>query len=138
MPNTSAPATDFAALLQPDRGEPAHRVEIVDAAGLDGWLNTQPPAVRAAVAGQQFAAKPGSLAIIPSADGWQVVAALETGSWALAKLAETLPEGIYRLEGEDQPLLGWLLGQYRFDFFFNDTAPTEIYTANFVGSVRCV
>ena len=115
--------TDFAALLQPDRGQPAQRIEIVDAAGLDGWLTAQTPAVRAAVAGQQFVAKPGSAAIVATADGWHVVATLDSGPWALAKLAETLPEGTYRLDGGDVPLLGWLLGQYRFDRYRKPERP---------------
>jgi leucyl aminopeptidase len=41
------------------------------------------------------------------------------GEWCLAKAAETLPEGTYRL-AEGPPgaaALGWLLGQYRFDRF---------------------
>ncbi|TXC70094.1 leucyl aminopeptidase family protein [Sphingomonas ginsenosidivorax] len=115
MPSTPAPAPDFAALIQPDRGQPAHRIEIIDAAGFEPWLTAQTPMVRAAVAGQQFTAKPGSSAVLAGADAWHVVAALETGSWALAKLAETLPEGTYRLDEADAPLLGWLLGQYWFD-----------------------
>lgn len=36
--------------------------------------------------------------------------------WALARLAEALPEGHYRLDGAEvgANALGWLLGQYRF------------------------
>ncbi|MEG3165635.1 leucyl aminopeptidase family protein [Sphingomonas sp. PB2P19] len=107
--------TDFSTLLQPDRGQAATAITLVDPAALDGWLLAQPPAVRAAVAGQRFAAKPGTSAILATADGWHVVAAIGAGPWALAKLAETLPEGIYRLQDAEPPLLGWLLGQYRFE-----------------------
>ncbi|WP_380787385.1 leucyl aminopeptidase family protein [Sphingomonas sp. R86521] len=106
--------TDFSALLQPDHGQPAHAIHIVDAAGFDAWLAQQTPSVRQSVAGQRFVGKPGSVAIVATDDGWYVVAAIESGPWALAKLAETLPEGVYRLDTEAL-LLGWLLGQYRFD-----------------------
>lgn len=114
--------TDFAALLQPDTGQPATRIAIVDSAGFDPWLAGQTPAVRASVTGQGFTAKPGASAIIGTDDGWHVVAALDTGPWALAKLAETLPEGTYRLD-TDAPLFGWLLGQYRFDHYRKAQGP---------------
>jgi leucyl aminopeptidase len=122
--------TDFSALLQPDRGQPAHAIHIVEKAGLDAWLAGQPSAVRQSVAGQRFAAKPGSSAIVATADGWDVVAAIDTGPWALAKLAETLPEGMYRLADSDAPLLGWLLGQYRFDRYSKtkDAGPRILVT----------
>ena len=110
-------------LLQPDRGQPAHLITLVD--DFDGWTARQPAAVRATATGQRFTGKPGTHAILPDGDGWQVVAALEdrTGPWALAKLAETLPEGPYRIAGDEPPLLGWVLGQYRFDRYRKAEGP---------------
>ncbi len=121
---------DFSALLQPDRGQPARTVHLIDAAGLDGWLARQTPATRQSVAGQRFDARPGSMAIVATAEDWDVVAAIEPGPWGLARLAETLPEGSYRLAGADAPVLGWLLGQYRFDRYrkAKDTAPRVLLT----------
>src|SRR5205085_2763947 len=41
----------------------------------------------------------------------------ELSPWCLAKAAESLPEGSYRVAGRGPgpAVLGWLLGQYRFD-----------------------
>ncbi len=129
------PITDFSALLQPDRGQPARTIHLVDAAGLDGWLARQAPATRQSVAGQRFVAKPGSMAIVATAEDWDVVAAIEPGTWGLAKLAETLPEGSYRLAGADASALGWLLGQYRFDRYrkAKDTGPRVLLTQDVAG-----
>ncbi len=124
--------TDFTALVQPDRGQPATRIEIVDAAGFPAWLSNQTPTIRAAIAGQRFTAKPGTSAILATADGWHVVAAIGLGPWALAKLAETLPAGTYRIDGETAPTLGWLLAQHRFDRYRkpDQTGPRILLTSN--------
>lgn len=102
-------------LLQPDRGQPARTITLVD--DVDAWIARQPAAVRATAAGQRFTGKPDTHAILPDGDGWQVAAALDDASspWALARLAETLPEGPYRIARDEPPLLGWVLGQHRFD-----------------------
>ncbi|WBO21083.1 leucyl aminopeptidase family protein [Sphingomonas abietis] len=113
--------TDFASLLVPDRGQPAHVLHIVRAAGFDEWLNAQPERVRAAVAAASFKAKPGEFALIPGnkADDWS--AALGVGDtatpWDLAPAAARLPEGHYRLPDGHPGIaaLGWLLAQHRFD-----------------------
>ncbi|GAA0335938.1 leucyl aminopeptidase family protein [Sphingomonas oligophenolica] len=108
-------------LLQPDRGQAARTIEIVAATGFAAWLNAQPPRARAAVAAQKMSGKPGSSAILPGdSDDWSVALAVDDGAlgvWDLARLAETLPEGAYRLSGAEAgaAMLGWVLGQYRFD-----------------------
>src|SRR6185369_14532042 len=90
-------------------------------AGFDTWLNAQPPRTRAAVAAQKMKGKAGSSLTLPGeGDEWSVVLAVNEaalGPWDLAKLAETLPEGTYRLSGGEAgaAMLGWVLGQYRFD-----------------------
>jgi leucyl aminopeptidase len=133
MTNTR-PIVDFSALLQPDRGQPAHAIHIVDKAGLDAWLAPQTPATRQSVKGQRFAAKAGSSAVVATADGWDVVAAIGPGPWGLAELAETLPEGIYRLVDSAAPVLGWLLGQYRFARYrtAKDAEPRVLLTRDVV------
>src|SRR3546814_12708166 len=89
-----------------------------------GWLKAQPQRVAAAVAAQRFAGKGYELAILPGdkdADDWSVVLGVanvgELSPWCLAKAAERLPEGAYRLaEGSSgAAALGWRLAQYRFE-----------------------
>ncbi|MFD1612030.1 leucyl aminopeptidase family protein [Sphingomonas tabacisoli] len=112
----------FSSLVQANRGQPARLLLPVDKAGFDDWLKAQPARAKAAGAAQRFAGKPGEIAILPG-DGpedWSVAIGVEEtdalGPWDLAKAAETLPEGSYRLEGNPGgALLGWLLGQHRFE-----------------------
>ncbi|BBD98172.1 leucyl aminopeptidase family protein [Sphingobium amiense] len=115
--------TDPADLLKADSQQPARTIHLVDAASFDGWLAAQPEGVRALVAAQKFRGKAQEQAILPgeSADLWSVVAGVADramlGPWCLARLAETLPEGAYRL-AEGSPgaaALGWLTAQYRFE-----------------------
>jgi leucyl aminopeptidase len=118
------------ALVQPDRGQPARAILPVDKVGFDDWLKAAPPRAKAAAVAQRFAAKPGEVAILPGdgADDWLVVAGVDKadalGPWCLAKAAETLPEGIYRLEASPgSALLGWLLAQHRFERYKKPEAP---------------
>lgn len=114
---------DFSDLLKADNHQPARSIQIVDATGLEAWLGSQPPRVRAMVAAQKFKGKAHEHALLPGDDpaDWSVVAGVaiadKLGPWCLAKLAETLPEGTYRLTGMEAgaAMLGWLTGQYRFD-----------------------
>jgi len=115
--------TDFSALLKADNNQPARSIRIVDAQGMEAWLASQPERVRTLVAAQKFRGKAHEHAILPGDDpaDWSVVAGVASsgklGPWCLAKLAEALPEGTYRLaEGAAGPaMLGWLTAQYRFD-----------------------
>ena len=123
--------TDFAALLIPDRGQPAREIALLAEAGLAEWLAGQPPRVRAAVAAQRFEAKPGTLAVLPGEqpEAWSVVIGADdkAGPWELAGAAQRLPGGTYRLAGA--PLgtraLGWLLAQHRFDRYREAADPAE-------------
>ncbi|MDO7834971.1 leucyl aminopeptidase family protein [Sphingobium sp. HBC34] len=124
--------TNFADLLKADNQQPARSIHLLDARSHDAWLAAQPAPVRAVVAAQKFRGKAGEQAILPGAgaDDWSVVAGVANsdapGPWCLARLAETLPEGSYRLaEGSVGAAgLGWLTGQYRFDRYRKDDAPT--------------
>ncbi|KEQ54459.1 leucyl aminopeptidase family protein [Sphingobium chlorophenolicum] len=115
--------TDFSDLLKADNNQPARSIRIVDAQGLEAWLASQPERVRTLVAAQKFKGKAHEHAIVLGEDAadWSVVAGVASreklGPWCLAKLAETLPEGTYRLaEGmAGAAMLGWLTAQYRFD-----------------------
>ena len=115
--------TDFAPLLQPDRGGPAHIIHLVDKKSFADWAKRQSQSRRAFLEAQRFEGKtPFQSAILPgdSYDRFEVVSTVanvgELSPWCLAKLAETTPEGSYRLvEGNPGPaMLGWLLGQHRF------------------------
>ncbi|MCC6827201.1 MAG: leucyl aminopeptidase family protein [Novosphingobium sp.] len=116
--------TDKHALIQPDRGQKATPIHLVDKAGLTGFVKALPPAQRAALAAQKFEADGYQYAILPDgadSEGWSVVSGVANtaslSSWCLAKLAEVLPAGTYRrADGDTGPALhGWVTGQYRFD-----------------------
>jgi leucyl aminopeptidase len=111
---------DFAALLQPDQGQTARLITFVAKAGFEEWLANQPDRVRMLAKASKFAAKPGEFLVIPSDtnDDWSAVlgAGEHGGFWDLAVAAGRLPEGTYRLAGEQEEsaLLGWLVAHYRF------------------------
>lgn len=130
--------TDFAPLLQPDRGQSARTITLLTPDTFETWLNRQSAATRALATAQRFTAKPGAHVLIPDGDGIAVVAGVAdpASPWALAKLAEGLPEGIYRLDGVEvgANALGWLLGQYRFTRYrkAEDAAPRVLLTRDVV------
>src|SRR5688572_18118914 len=100
--------TDLASLLQPDRGGPAHNIQLVDESSFPGWLKAQPAPRRALLAAHRFDGKTAYQFAILSGDGpdrFDVVSTVknvaELSPWCLAKLAEAMPEGAYRLsDGE--------------------------------------
>jgi len=114
--------TELAALLQPDKGQPATTLALVDKAGFETWMKGQPERVRRAAEAQGFKGEGFQIAILPGErDEWSAVLGVadagKLSPWCLAKAAESLPEGTYRLAagGPGPAMLGWLLGQYRFD-----------------------
>lgn len=128
--------TDFSQLLRPDRGEQARTITLVDPAAHEEWLAAQPNAVRDAAEMHRFSAKDGTHLLVPSpgSDPWRVVAGVKdrASPWALAKLAQSLPPGLYRIAGDGPPALGWLLAQYRFDRYrkSDDGEPRVLLTAD--------
>jgi len=121
--------TDFASLLLPDRGEPAHSLIPVAADGFEAWLKAQPAQARALAEAGRFRAKPGELLILPGRkDGeWSAAFGLAkvAGPWELAAIAQKLPAGVYRIEGDGsvQNALGWLLAHHRFDRYIAKPDP---------------
>ncbi len=116
--------TDPADLVRPDAGQPAHIIHLVDAESYEDWLGAQPERVRAALEAQGFKATPFARAILPGDNGqdWAAVGCVKTvgklGSWCLARLAEVLPEGNYRLANATEPgsaILGWMTAHYKFE-----------------------
>jgi leucyl aminopeptidase len=123
-------------LLQPDRGQPARPITLIAPDAYDAWLATQPPRVRIALAAQRFTGKSGSHAIYADEDVQAIVVAAAADVWTLAKLAEALPAGTYRVGGAIGPAaLGWLLGQYRFNRYrkADDTGARILLTQDVAG-----
>ena len=116
--------TDFAPLLVADRGQDARPIHLVDKASFEDWVKARPAEDRALLEAHRFDGKTGYASVIlPRGRDFEVVAAVaNTGAlspWCLAKLADVLPEGSYRLAtgAPGKAALGWLLAQHRFDAF---------------------
>lgn len=112
-------------------------VHLVDKAGLAAWQATLSAAQRAVLTAQAFEGDAGTTAIVPDGEGWFAVggvadAAALTG-WCLARLAEVLPGGTYRLapgagDAGGPParaLHGWIAAQYRFDRYRQEPKAAE-------------
>ncbi|MEH3037374.1 MAG: leucyl aminopeptidase family protein [Sphingomonas adhaesiva] len=135
--------TDFAALLQPDRGQPARDIHVVHPDAYAAWLAVQPARVRAAVAANKVTGKPGNRAILPGegADDWAMLLVCDeplASPWRIASLGDGLPEGSYRL-ADGAPLgaagLGWCLAQHRFTRYRKPdvTGPRVLLTGDVAG-----
>ncbi len=113
-------------LIQPDRGQDAVPIHLVNKEGHEAFAKGLSGAQRAALAAQKFTGGGGQVAIVPDGDGWFAVGGVanpaELGTWCLARLAERLPAGIYRLaKGEaGRAMHGWLGAQYTFDRYRKD------------------
>jgi leucyl aminopeptidase len=114
--------TDFAALLQPDRGQSARTIEVIHPDGFADWLAAQPPRVRAMLTAARVTGKAGNKAILPGegAEDWSVLHICDeaaTSPWRIASQPDFLPEGSYRLKSGELGAagLGWLLAQHRFE-----------------------
>ena len=119
--------TDFARLLQPDRGQPARSIHVVHPDRWSEWLNAQPPRIRTTVAAHRLTGKAGNRAVLPGdgPDDWAMLLVCNEGvdsPWRIASLGEQLPEGTYRLaEGEPgAAMLGWCLAQHKFTRYRSD------------------
>jgi leucyl aminopeptidase len=124
--------TDFASLLQPDRGGPAHAIHLVDKNSFGDWAKKQSAARRALLDAARFEGKTGfQFLILPGSrdDDWDVVSTVadvaQLSPWCLARLGEALPEGRYRLAEGDPgaATLGWMLGQHRFTEYKSKADP---------------
>jgi leucyl aminopeptidase len=124
--------TDFTALLVADRGQKARPIHLVDKASFEGWAKSRPADDRALIDAHRFDGKTGfAFVILPRGNTFEVVSAVknatELSPWCLAKLAESLPEGTYRLAGGEpgNAALGWLLAQHRFDAYRSKSEEPE-------------
>jgi leucyl aminopeptidase len=107
-------------LIQPDRGQKAIAIHLVAKDGFEVWTKKLSAGQKAALEAQKFAGGGFDTAIVPDGDAWFAVGGVadaeHLSSWCLARLAEALPAGTYRLaEGEPRAALhGWQTAQYRF------------------------
>jgi leucyl aminopeptidase len=121
--------TEYRSLIQPDKEQEAITIEIVGKEGFAKWLSAQPESLRISTQAQKCEGKPGDFAILqpPGDISWRALLIVENpeklGHWALAKAADALPEGTYRLDGAEagDALLGWILGHYRFDDYRSES-----------------
>ena len=111
---------DKADLIQPDRGQKAILIHLVNKDGFPDWVKTLSGGQRTALNAQKFDGSGYQVGIVPDGDSWFAVGGVadpdKLSSWCMAKLAETLPEGVYRrAKGEPGPALhGWQTAQYQF------------------------
>ena len=124
--------TDFAAMLIADRGQKARPVHLVDKDSFEAWAKHRPAEDRALLAALRFDGKSeDAFALLPRGAEFEVVSAVKTvaalSPWCLARLGESLTEGVYRLASFDpgKAALGWLLAQHRFDEFRSKSEKPE-------------
>ena len=137
--------TDYSDLIQPDKGQDARPIHLVDKKGYDAWLKGRSARERAHLAAVGF--KPDAFvhAILPGDDPekWGVVTAVanveKLSAWCLAKLGQILPEGRYRVEGAQpgKALFGWMSAQYRFDRYRPKAEPrgSRVLLTSDVGTI---
>ena len=116
-------------LIQPDRGQQAIAIHLVSKDGFADFAKGLSAQQRATLAGQRFTGSGFQVGIVPDGDDWFAVGAVknpaELSSWCLAKLADELPAGTYRL-GTGEPgaaLHGWQTAQYRFTRYREEKEP---------------
>ncbi len=114
-------------LLAP-AGAPSLPLHLIADGEAQAFAASRPALHRGILTAAGFTGALGQLVVLPGPDGLPVAAAFGLGTPAarargrfhLARAAETLPEGNWRLEGLDPAMaeeaaLGWLLSGYRFD-----------------------
>jgi leucyl aminopeptidase len=117
------------ALIQPDRGADAIAIHLVNKEGFEAFAKALTAGQRAALAGQKFDGSGYQVGIVPDGDSWFAVGGIANpeslSSWCLAKLAEELPEGVYRIANAEAgpAMFGWITGQYRFSRYRSQDKP---------------
>lgn len=112
--------TEAKALIRPDRGEDAIAIHLVTKDSFEAFAKGLSAGQRASLVGQKFEGGGYQYAVVPEGDSFFVVSGVANpeslSAWCLAKLAEELPEGVYRLaKGDPGPaMFGWITGQHRF------------------------
>jgi len=113
-------------LIQPDRGQDAIAIHLVNKENFPAFSKTLSGQQRAALAAQKFTGSGYQVGIVPDGDSWFAVGGVadpdELSSWCMAKLAEQLPAGTYRRAKGDPgaAMHGWQTAQYRFSRYVDD------------------
>ena len=98
---------DKTLLIQPDKGQEATDIHLVNREGFAEWVKKLSAGQRAALAAQKFDGSGSQVAIVPDGDRFFAVGAVPNpqvlSSWCLARLAEVLPEGTYRRARKQSP-----------------------------------
>ena len=116
-------------LIQPDRGQQAIAIHLVGKDGFGEFAKGLSAQQRAALAGQKFTGGGYQVGIVPDGDGWFAVGGVRNpaalSSWCMAKLADELPAGTYRLAAREPgaALHGWQTAQYRFTRYREEKEP---------------
>ncbi|UYH55220.1 leucyl aminopeptidase family protein [Qipengyuania sp. SS22] len=116
-------------LIQPDRGQDAISIHLVNRDGLGAWLKQLSTSQRAALEAQKFDGGGYQTAIVPDGECWFAVGGVadpeSLSSWCMARLAENLPAGTYRrTKGAPGPAVhGWQTAQYVFDRYKRPERP---------------
>ena len=117
------------ALIQPDRGQDAIAIHLINKDGFEAFAKGLSAGQRASLAAQKFEGGGYQFGIVPDGESWFVVSGVANpeslSSWCLAKLADDLPEGTYRVVNADPgpAMFGWITGQYRFTRYRSDDKP---------------
>ncbi len=113
-------------LIRPDRAQDAIAIHLVNKDTFESFAKGLSGPQRTALSAQKFVGAGYQTGIVPDGESWFAVSGVadpaELSSWCLAKLAEVLPEGTYRLHGR-QPgaaMHGWQTAQYVFDRYKQD------------------
>ena len=121
--------SDTPELVQADCGQDAIPIHLVNKDGFEDWFKTLAEGQRTTVQAQKFDGGGYQTAIVPDKDSWFAVGGVadpeNLSSWCLAKLAEVLPEGTYRMaRGEPGPAAhGWQTAQYQFTRYKSQQPP---------------
>src|SRR5690606_16372910 len=97
--------------------------------GFEGFAKGLSGPQRAALAAQKFTGGGYQVGIVPDGDGWFAAGGVKDpaalSSWCMAKLAEELPAGTYRVAGGEPgvALHGWQTAQYRFGRYKEEKEP---------------
>jgi leucyl aminopeptidase len=132
--------TDFSSLITADRGQKARAIHLIDEGRFGDWLKARPAEDRVLIDAHRFDGKKAfAFVILPRGGEFEVVSAVKDSAalspWCLAKLAESLPGGTYKLAGQEPgaAALGWMLAQHRFDRYRSkdepDRGPRVLLTA---------
>ena len=138
--------TDINDLIQPDRGQDAIAIHLVNKDGFEDFAKTLSAGQRAQLAAQKFTGSPLQTAILADGDSFFAVGGVsdptKLKAWSLAALADQLPAGTYRLANAESgsAKFGWLTAQYSFSRYRKDENPVgpRVLLTKQVGKIAAI